>query len=434
MKHLLLITTMFIATAGLAYGGLNLGIMNDLNKRIIQLDAKVTRHALKTAAPAPAPSPAPVPVPVPVPVPASAPAITSPGTASGTAGRAFTFTISASNTPTSYAAAGLPAGLSVNAQSGLISGTPSASGTASVTLSASNSGGTGTKTLTLTIAAVPAPAGIKTGAYTENNTTIETATLGFENWLNSGSVYALQYGGDASASDFTGSVPWALGLVPNNRKLLWSQPLVYVGASLASAASGSLDSAYASIATSLAAGYAQGKILLVRIGWEFNGGWYAWTTNGGQSANYAAAWRRLALAIRAKQPNIKFEWCPNWGQTDPTAAYPGDDVVDYIGMDAYEESQYVSGSASARWAGFLNHSGWDLTKMAAFAAAHNKKMGISEYASDYNDGYFVTHMAEWIKSHNVDHHSYWNSTHPINTLLANYPVNQTAFYSAWGGQ
>ncbi len=88
------------------------------------------------------------------------PVITSAATAAGTAGTAFTFTASASFTPTSYAATGLPAGLSLNAGSGLISGTPSSAGTASVSLTATNAFGTGSaSTLTLTIAAAPGAGG-----------------------------------------------------------------------------------------------------------------------------------------------------------------------------------------------------------------------------------------------------------------------------------
>jgi hypothetical protein len=80
------------------------------------------------------------------------PVITSATTASGMVGSAFSYQITATNTPTSYGATGLPAGLSVNSITGLISGTPTAAGTSTVTLSATNSSGTGNATLTLTIA------------------------------------------------------------------------------------------------------------------------------------------------------------------------------------------------------------------------------------------------------------------------------------------
>src|SRR5580692_6717257 len=80
-----------------------------------------------------------------------APVITSQNTASGTVGIAFSYQITATNNPTSYGAAPLPGGLSVNTATGLISGTPTTPGTTQVTLSATNAAGTGTEILTLTI-------------------------------------------------------------------------------------------------------------------------------------------------------------------------------------------------------------------------------------------------------------------------------------------
>lgn len=75
-----------------------------------------------------------------------------------TVGNPFSYTITASNTPTSYAATGLPAGLSVNTTTGVISGTPTAVGTSSVTLNATNTFGTGGNTpLTITVNAVVVP-------------------------------------------------------------------------------------------------------------------------------------------------------------------------------------------------------------------------------------------------------------------------------------
>ncbi|MBC8040622.1 MAG: immunoglobulin domain-containing protein, partial [Opitutaceae bacterium] len=83
---------------------------------------------------------------------AVAPVITnSPLTASGTVQTPFTYTITASNSPTSFNASPLPAGLSINTLTGVISGTPTASGTFLIDISATNTPGTGTATLTLNV-------------------------------------------------------------------------------------------------------------------------------------------------------------------------------------------------------------------------------------------------------------------------------------------
>jgi hypothetical protein len=95
----------------------------------------------------------------------SAPVITSATTANGTVGQAFGYQIAATGNPTNFDATGLPAGLSVERYSGLISGTPTASGSSSVTISAVNSNGTGQATLSLTIA-TPPPAPVITSAAT----------------------------------------------------------------------------------------------------------------------------------------------------------------------------------------------------------------------------------------------------------------------------
>jgi len=82
------------------------------------------------------------------------PTITSPETASATVGTSFSYTITAGNSPSSYGATGLPGGLSVNSTTGVIAGTPTQPGAATINLSATNTGGTGTATLSLTV--VPA--------------------------------------------------------------------------------------------------------------------------------------------------------------------------------------------------------------------------------------------------------------------------------------
>ena len=82
------------------------------------------------------------------------PVITSSLTASGTYNTPISiYQITATNSPTSYDATGLPSGLVVNTSTGAITGTPTAAGgPTNVTLSATNASGTGTATLVFTIA------------------------------------------------------------------------------------------------------------------------------------------------------------------------------------------------------------------------------------------------------------------------------------------
>ncbi len=80
------------------------------------------------------------------------PFITSTLTAGSVVGDAFSYQITASKFPTSYAAAPLPPGLGVNTSTGLISGTPSVAGTFSCSITATNGAGSDTRELVFTIA------------------------------------------------------------------------------------------------------------------------------------------------------------------------------------------------------------------------------------------------------------------------------------------
>src|SRR5207244_2992291 len=79
------------------------------------------------------------------------PVIQPPFTATGTVGSNFSYTINATNNPTSYNATGLPGGLAINTGTGKITGKPTIAGIYQVTLSATNAGGTGTATLVITV-------------------------------------------------------------------------------------------------------------------------------------------------------------------------------------------------------------------------------------------------------------------------------------------
>ena len=95
------------------------------------------------------------PVPGTCPGQPGAPSVTSPGSQTGTVGTAASLQISASDPngqTLTYSAPGLPAGLSINASSGLISGTPTTAGSSSVTVTAKNTSNlTGSATFTWTV-------------------------------------------------------------------------------------------------------------------------------------------------------------------------------------------------------------------------------------------------------------------------------------------
>ncbi|MFC1510784.1 glycoside hydrolase family 26 protein [Candidatus Margulisiibacteriota bacterium] len=138
-----------------------------------------------------------------------------------------------------------------------------------------------------------------------------------------------------------------------------------------------------------------GRPILLRFAHEMNGNWYPWDGfhNG---ANPAAAerYKRVWLSIynvrqELQADNIKLVWCPNhadlpaadWNKL--TAYYPGDQYVDWVGMDGYNWGY-------GKWETFdliFGQAYKELTRLT------DKPLMIGEFGSAESGG----SKAEWIK-------------------------------------
>lgn len=102
----------------------------------------------------------------------------------------------------------------------------------------------------------------------------------------------------------------------------------------------------------------QGLPFMLRFGHEFNGDWYPWclVNNGSNGEAYARVYRRVVARFKAAGAHkVQHVWCfnnasqPAAAWNDPRFAYPGDDVVDWIGIDGYN---FGTSQSWSRWTSF----------------------------------------------------------------------------------
>ena len=133
---------------------------------------------------------------------------------------------------------------------------------------------------------------------------------------------------------------------------------------------------------------------------EMNGNWYPWgySTNGNNNpADFVSAWKHIVDIFRREgATNVQFVWCPAAGILTPQrlnqygdvfkAMYPGDDYVDWIGLDGY--SNLAEGNRSLENVFFFTYE--FLTDFT------NRPMMIYEVGATENPSDSIT-KANWIK-------------------------------------
>jgi hypothetical protein len=121
--------------------------------------------------------------------------------------------------------------------------------------------------------------------------------------------------------------------------------------------------------------------------------WFA----GGHEAEYIKAFRRVVEIFRRHSASFKFDWCPGWGPQEMPAdtSYPGDDVVDYIGLDVYDFKH--EGSVEERWNNFYVKAPFGLEWHREFAHLHGKRMSYPEWGvGNFGDNpFFIQQMHNW---------------------------------------
>ncbi len=155
-------------------------------------------------------------------------------------------------------------------------------------------------------------------------------------------------------------------------------------------------------------GAAANKPVMLRLAHEMNGGWYPWGVafkqpgqrhNGNTPADYVAMWRHVWTIFKeAGAKNVYWVWSPNilyinanntreQAEADYAALYPGDEYVDWIGLDGYNDG------VKSKWKSFpdlYDASYQAITKIS------NKPLMIAEFGSSEKGAPAGTSKAAWI--------------------------------------
>ena len=240
----------------------------------------------------------------------------------------------------------------------------------------------------------------------------------FEAWLGHPIGVVLDFLQKDTWSGMTGEASWITGCWKSlpGRRLALAVPMLVDAEdpTLAQGAAGAFDGHFRDLASELVAGgYADA---FIRIGWEFNGNWYRWAAQNDQAA-FPRYWRRIAFAMRGVPgAQFRFDWNPTVADGPTEAVYPGDDVVDVIGLDIYNQSWPALADPAARWQYLLQHR-TGLSWHRDFAASHGKPRSFPEWGTGTRpDGHgggddpdFIRTMLAWMQTGGpVAYACYWN--------------------------
>ena len=210
--------------------------------------------------------------------------------------------------------------------------------------------------------------------------------------------------------------------------MIWGVPMLPgSGASLAAGATGAYNGYFSTLARAFVAD-GQGSSI-IRIGWEFNGGWFPWAANG-QASAFVGYWQQIVTTMRSVPgANFSFEWNPTRGDLgvgNLANYYPGNAYVDYVGLDVYD-TEWGSYPGMPAEFQYMETQPYGLNWLASFSAATGKPMVFPEWGLGWgtcssdgqaisssgqvcggDDAAFINEMSQWIATHNVFEATYWD--------------------------
>ncbi|MDH6570235.1 hypothetical protein M2160_005256 [Streptomyces sp. SAI-117] len=132
------------------------------------------------------------------------------------------------------------------------------------------------------------------------------------------------------------------------------------------------------------------------LGWEMNGTTYTHRCGPDPEA-WKAYWKRVVTTMRAVPgQKFRFDFAPSRGRDAVpwTQCYPGDDTVDIIGMDSYDQPSGLSFEQQVK-------EPYGLQAQVDFAKAHGKPISYPEWGLFRNgdNSAYMRGMLAWMDTH-----------------------------------
>ncbi|MGY1439262.1 glycoside hydrolase family 26 protein [Streptomyces reniochalinae] len=167
-----------------------------------------------------------------------------------------------------------------------------------------------------------------------------------------------------------------------------------VRALLREGAAGRFDAHFRTLARNLVRARLADTVVV--LGWEMNGTTYTHRCAPDPRA-WKAYWRRVVTTMRAVEgQRFRFDFAPSRGRDAIpwTRCYPGDDAVDVLGMDAYDQPEGMSFDEQVR-------EPYGLQAHVDFAARHGKPLSYPEWGLFRNgdNAEYVRSMLGWMDRH-----------------------------------